>query len=147
MEKVQRIGLVTMKLVVDTNILVSFFRPNPVNLIISSFDSFKLELFIPEQAKEELLRNKSDILKYAKISLEEFNKRISQLERLLSIESKDSFNEFESQAKSLSPHDKDTPIFALALKLNCPIWSNELAFKEQSKIKIFSTKDMIELLL
>ena len=136
-----------MRLVVDTNIIVSFFRPNPVNLLISSPDFFKLELFIPEQAKEELLRNRPDILKYAKINSEEFNQKISELEELLSIESKDSFKKFEAQAKSLAPHDKDIPIFALALKLNCPIWSNELKFKEQSEIKVFSTRDMIELFL
>jgi predicted nucleic acid-binding protein len=136
-----------MKAVVDTNILVSFFKSNPVNLIISSHDSFKLELFIPEQVKEELLKNQPSILKYAKISSEEFNKRLSKLEELVSIELKDSFKEFEPQARSLSHHDKDIPVFALALKLNCPIWSNELSFKEQSKIKVFSTKDMIELFL
>ena len=136
-----------MRLIIDTNILVSFFKSNPVNLIISSHDSFKLELFIPEQVKEELLKNQPSILKYAKISSEEFNKRLSKLEELVSIELKDSFKEFEPQARSLSPHDKDIPVFALALKLNCQIWSNELSFKEQSKIKVFSTRDVIELFL
>lgn len=136
-----------MKLVVDTNILVSFFRSNPVNFIISSSNSFKLELFIPEQVKEELLKKQSDVLKYAKINSEEFNKKFSELEGLFNIEPKDSFKEFELGAKTLSPHDKDIPIFALALKLNCPIWSNEPGFKEQSEIKVFSTKDMIELFL
>ena len=36
--------------------------------------------------------------------------------------------------------------FALALKLDCPIWSNEKAFKKQSVVKAFSTSDLISFL-
>jgi len=54
------------------------------------------------------------------------------------------YEEFKKIARPLAPHksDKDIPYFALALKLNCPIWSNEPEFKEQSKIKIFNTQDL-----
>lgn len=34
--------------------------------------------------------------------------------------------------------------FALALKLNCPIWSNENLHKKQSKVKIYSTSELIK---
>jgi len=34
----------------------------------------------------------------------------------------------------------------LALKLDCPIWAQEKAFKEQSKVKIFSTSELISFL-
>jgi predicted nucleic acid-binding protein len=136
-----------MDLIVDTNILISFFRNNPVNAIISSSSSLNLKLFIPEQVREELLRKQADVLKYAKINLEEFNRKFSELEQLLDIIPKDSFKEFELPAKTISPHEKDIPLFALALKLKCPIWSNEPAFKNQSKVNVFSTRDMVELIL
>ncbi len=42
-------------------------------------------------------------------------------------------------------HDKDAPIFALALKFNCAIWSNEPSFKQQTKLPVISTRDIIEL--
>jgi len=131
-----------MKLVVDTNILVSFFRSNPVNELISK--SFNLQLFTPEYAIEELKKNKSDILKYSKLNPEQFKLKLSELIKLVKVIPKKSSKEFELQAKQLI-HDKDIPIFALALKLNSAIWSNEPAFKEQSKIPILSTRDMIEL--
>ena len=133
-----------MKLVVDTNILVSFFRDNPVNEIISKSKSFNLQLLTPEYVIDELKKNKSDVLKYSKFNSEQFKDRLSELLTFIQIIPKQSFEEFESQAKQLT-HDKDVPIFALALKLNCAIWSNEPSFKEQSKIPVLSTRDMVEL--
>ena len=36
--------------------------------------------------------------------------------------------------------------FALALRRNSPIWSNDKKLKEQNKILIYSTKDIIDIL-
>jgi len=44
------------------------------------------------------------------------------------------------------PHLEDAPLFALALTLGCPIWSNEEAFKDQKQVKIYNTADLIRLL-
>lgn len=67
----------------------------------------------------------------SKISSKQFNEVLSELFNVIKVTSHNLFKEFESKAKNLI-HDKDIPIFALALKLNCPIWSNEPGFKEQS---------------
>lgn len=136
-----------MKIVVDTNILVSFFRPNPVNELISNAQLFNLSLYMSKYNIEELKNKKQDILKYGKINEKQFLAKISELKTLIKIIPESEFKSFKSEAKQLSPHDKDIPIFALALKLNSTIWSNELAFKQQSKIKVLSTRDLIELLL
>ena len=133
-----------MKLVVDTNILVSFFRPNPVNEFISKSKFFNLQLFSSEYMIEELKKNKPDVLKYSGLNLKQFNEKLSELLLFLKLLPESSCKKFESQAKQLT-HDKDVPVFALALSLNCPIWSNEPSFKQQSKIPILSTKDMIKL--
>jgi len=135
-----------MKLVVDTNILVSFFRPSPVNEIISLSKSFNLCLFSPAYAIEELKKQgiKQAVLKYSGLNSGQFNEQLSKLLELIETIPDESFKEFESKAMQLI-HDKDVPIFALALKLNCPIWSNEPRFKRQSVVVIFSNRDMIEL--
>ena len=135
-----------MKLVVDANILVSFFRQNPVKDLFKNAKSLNISLFVSEYTIKELKKNKSDILKYSGLNAVQFEKAISELVSLLKLLPDSSYEEFESEAKKLSPHDKDIPVFALALKLNCGIWSNELAFKKQSQIKVFSTRDMIELI-
>ena len=42
-----------------------------------------------------------------------------------------------------APHAKDVPYFALALSLNCPIWSDEKSFKKQNKVEVYSTADVV----
>jgi len=135
-----------MKLVVDTNVLISFFRDNPVRFIIVNSQSLNLELHSPEHCWNELLNIKSSISKYSKLSLEQTISTFEELKNILIIVSEELAKSFESNAKRLSPHDKDSPIFALALKLSCPIWSNEPAFKQQSEVKVFNTEDLMKLL-
>ena len=130
-----------MQLVVDTNILISFFRDNPVRLIIINSDFLGLEISTPEYVIDELKKNESDVLKYSKISSVQFNEILEELKRFIKIISKQSFEQFESQAKQLI-HDKDIPLFALALKIGCAIWSNEPEFKQQSSVKVFNTEDL-----
>ena len=48
-------------------------------------------------------------------------------------------------AEKITPDPNDAEYFALALKLGCGIWSNDKKLKEQDKIKIYSTSDLIEL--
>ncbi len=135
-----------MKLVIDANILFSFFRDNPVRFIIINASLIKLQLFSPAHVLEELNKNIQDLVKYTKLSSLEISSIIEELKSVISIMPSQEYNEFGSEAKKLSPHKsgKDTPYFALALKLNCAIWSNEPAFKKQSRIKIFNTKELRE---
>ncbi len=57
------------------------------------------------------------------------------------------FKDLGSEAKQLlGKHRKDIPYFALALFLNCGIWSNEKRFKRQPRIRVFSTADLISFL-
>lgn len=133
-----------MRLVVDPNVLISFFRDNPVRFIIINSQLFNLELYSPEHCWQELLNIKSSISKYSKVPLEQIDSMFVGLKDFLIIIPDELTKEFESEAKQLI-HDKDIPVFALALKLNCPIWSNEPRLKRQFKIKIFSTSDIREL--
>ncbi|MFQ5531630.1 MAG: PIN domain-containing protein [Candidatus Nanoarchaeia archaeon] len=50
------------------------------------------------------------------------------------------------KAQNLINDVDDSPYIALALKTNCPIWSNDKGLKHQSKVKILSTEDLIEIL-
>ena len=56
------------------------------------------------------------------------------------------YKEFLADAKAVSPDPDDIDLFALALKLDCPIWAQEKAFKKQPKVKIFSTSGLISFL-
>lgn len=40
----------------------------------------------------------------------------------------------------------DTVFIALALALNCPIWSNDTDFKKQRNVKVYTTEDLLKML-
>ncbi len=137
-----------MNLVVDANLLFSFFRDNPVRFIILNSPFFNLQLFSPAHVLDELNKNIPDLIKHTKLSSSKVESIIRELKENISIIPPSEYRTFESKAKQLSPHrsNKDIPYFALALKLDCAIWSNEPSFKQQSKVKILNTKELKETL-
>ena len=50
--------------------------------------------------------------------------------------------ELEKHKEEITPDLDDMVYFALALKLNCPIWSNDKKLKQQNKIKIYHTHEL-----
>lgn len=138
-----------MMLVVDANILFSFFWRDSIvrEIILDPKFEYNLELFSPEYALLELDRHKDEICKKANITSDEFEFPRNSLEAFVKIVSTKFWKERISDAIKLFPkHPKDIPYFALALSLNCGIWSNEKRFKKQSKVKIFSTDDLLKIL-
>jgi len=130
-----------MELVVDTNILLSFFRENPVRFIIINSEFLGLKLYSPEHCWRELLNIKSSISKYSKLALEQIDLVFEELKNILVIIPDELSKSSEPEAKQLI-HDKDIPVFALALSKQSAIWSNEPLFKKQSSVKVFNTKDL-----
>ncbi|MEK6887711.1 MAG: PIN domain-containing protein [Candidatus Aenigmatarchaeota archaeon] len=137
-----------MELVVDANVLFSFFKSESTvrDIIIDPESKFGLMLYAPELMLSELDKHKSEICVKARISEEGYELSRNVLETFV----KSMPNEFwqdckEDASKLLPEHPKDTPYFALALKLGCAIWSNEKKLKWQSVVKIFSTKELLEL--
>ena len=136
-----------MKLVVNTNILFSFFRENPVRELIVNSDLFGLELFVPKYAFSELRNNKPDLAKYSGINKDkELEFAISTLELFVEVKPSEFFEEFKAESVQISPHAKDAPFFALALKLDSAIWSNEPRLKRQSRVKVYNTGELRKLL-
>lgn len=133
-----------MELVVDTNILVSFFRKSPVRTVLLNPNVFNLRLYTPEHSFKELLNVKSSISKYSSLPVEHLTLIFEELQKCVIIIPDELSKEFEQEAMSLSPHDKDIPIFTLALRLKCAIWSNEPAFNKQSAIQVFNTRDLLK---
>jgi predicted nucleic acid-binding protein len=58
------------------------------------------------------------------------------------------FKEFVPKAeKMLSGHIKDVPYLALALKLECPIFSGDKVLKRLSPVRVFSPRELLDSLL
>ena len=137
-----------MFLIVDDSILFSFFNPDSARrLIIESAPTLGFELISPDFAFNELAKDKEEIQKYSEINELEFIILFSLLEKKIESFSEVAYKEFLAEANRISPHStqtKDDPYFALALSLNCAIWSDEKSFKQQSKVKVYSTSELLK---
>jgi len=47
--------------------------------------------------------------------------------------------------RRVSPDINDVLYLALALKLNCPVWSNDRKLKNQNAVRIYSTQEIIRI--
>jgi len=142
-----------MNFVVDSNVLFTFFWKSSVFEDISSRE--KITLFSPEFALEELDKYSSEIIRKSGLTKERFDRRKRELAEKVSFipldEYSDLFKQAESLANKFSKEQKtefleDIDFFTLALKLDCPIWTNDRLFKRQSEVSVLTTKEMIELL-
>jgi len=131
-----------MELVVDTNVLMTFFWKNSFTKRI--FFDERFEFFSPEYSLEEINSYESEILKKAKISLNEFKRLRRELAIYIEFIPVEEYREFLKKAARL-PDKKDIDFFALALKLKMPIWSNDRHLKEQSMVPVFTTEELVEL--
>ena len=109
------------------------------------FVSNKLQLIAPEFMLIEFLNNKEEILSKTHRTEEEFSRLLSIFERRIKFIAQEEFNEFVPKALKLFPeHPKDMPYLALALKFNCPVWSEEKLLKKQSEAEVFNTKELFK---
>ena len=136
-------------IVIDANILFSFFKSSSERRrLIEELPNLGCNLISPEFAFRELLGNEDRIKKFGKVNELAFKFLFSLLELKIESFSESVYKEFLSEANKISPHSdstEDDSYFALSLAFNkCPIWSDEEAFKNQSKVKIFNTKELIE---
>lgn len=136
-----------MKLVIDANELFSSIIAKGKGRLTKKLRilfSDKVKIFAPRELLKELDRNKEEIRQKSGFSEIDFNVFVGLLELNIEfIPSKD-FSDKLPEAKEISPNDKDVPYFALALKLDSAIWSGDKAFKQQSRVKVFNTKDLIK---
>ena len=132
-----------MDLVIDANILFAALIKESVTkeLILSN----GINLFAPEFLFEEFYKYKEEILKKTNRSLEEFDEIFMILTNIITLIPEEEFCLFLEKARSISPDENDSVYFALALKLNCAIWSNDKKLKNQDRIRVYSTQDLIEI--
>ncbi len=132
-----------MKFVVDANVLFSALIKQ--NIITELLLDLPLNLYAPEFILEEFEKHKQEILSKTKRSEQELDEILEVFKEIINFISKEEFEAFINRAEEISPDSNDTEYLALALRLNCPIWSNDKRLKEQKIIKICSTKELLEL--
>jgi predicted nucleic acid-binding protein len=133
---------VAMRLIVDTNILFSYFWEYSVTRkILMSRD---MELFSPEFALEEINKYRNEIIDKNNLTDEGFEQvrfDVAIAVKFVPLE------EYSSELKRVRfcPDQNDIDFFALAIKMKLPIWSNDAKLKGQKKVKIMATEELLEM--
>jgi len=143
-----------MKLVVDANILFSFFKSDstPRELILDPEFEYNLELFAPELVLKEVGKHKSDICSRFSLASKDFSVMFSSLKLFVKTVKRNVFeSSFPRAEEVLSENVKDVPYAALAFWFkdrgdDISVWSNDRGLKvlEEHGIRVFSTKELVE---
>ena len=133
-----------MFVVIDANELFSLLiRGNKLSKEI--FLSKSIKLIAPEFILEEFTNNKDELLSKAHRTETEFSEVLSVFKDRTELIPKEEFKEFLSKAKELFPeHTKDVPYLALALKFDCPLWTEEKLLKKQPFVKVLNTAELFD---
>ncbi len=137
-------GLFNMQLVADTNILFTFFWENSFTKGILLDQDYRF--FSPEHALNEINNHINEIKVKTNISDEKFKELRKDLAICVEFIPIEEYKDFLEESFNLLPaHADDIDFIALALKLNLPIWSNDPHLKEQKRIKVYTTKELVDL--
>ncbi|MBI5223352.1 hypothetical protein HY990_02935 [Candidatus Micrarchaeota archaeon] len=130
-----------MDLVVDANIFFAALVKDgtTIDLLLEP----EIHLFAPEFLFEEIEKHMIEILKKTNRSQKEFNEIFEILKLKITVIPKEEFEGFLEEASKISPDPNDSIYFALALRLDSAIWTNERKLKDQNRIKIYNTKDLL----
>lgn len=88
-------------------------------------------------------------MKKTKLSEGDFNALLMLLQRHVHLVSNEKYNHMIALAEeTLKDIDvTDSPFLALALTLKCSIWSNDMHFKKQKKVRVYTTAEIIKTII
>ena len=130
-----------MRLVADTNILFSFFNERSAARELSLLP--ELDVYSPDFSLGEIEKHKPEVLKRFSLSEAQFELIKRFLRIVIKFPKEQEYSKFLAEANTVSPDPDDIDFFSLALKLNCPLWSEDKALKKQSRIRVLNTKELI----
>ena len=130
-------------IVIDANILFASLIKHGVTAKLLFSENYRY--FAPEFLFEEFSKYKKIILKKTHRSSEEFETYLNIMKNRIEIISITQITPFLKKAAEISPDPKDSVYLALAIKLDCDLWSNDRILKEkQSVVKIITTSEMLQ---
>jgi len=133
-----------MDFVVDANILFAALIKDSVTADL--FVQEEIRLFAPEFIFREFEKYHATIMAKTDRSESDFEHFMVILLKRIHVVPREEFDSHISQAKKTSPDIKDVPYFALAMKKNIPIWSNDKQLESQDLVVVYSTSKLIEII-
>ncbi|MFN3487811.1 MAG: PIN domain-containing protein [Emticicia sp.] len=129
------------KIVIDTNIIFSILRTGGVHKVKVLFDTF-YEIYAPQFIMVELFHHKERIINNAKISeLEVYELLDNVLQRIRFVNNDFISNQsyFRAFNYCKDVDEKDIPFVALAIELQCELWTNDDKLKIGLEAKGFNS--------
>ena len=136
-----------MKLVIDTNIIISAIVKDSLTrkVLLSSY----FEFYTPDIAFQELERHSDLLIKKTDLDHEKLVNIIELIKDSVNIVRSERFDDHISIAfdEMRCVDESDAPFLALALSFsNDGIWSNDKHFQRQELVKCWTTQEMLEVL-
>ena len=132
-----------MKITVDANILFACLIKDSTTREL--FLNPALFLFAPEFIVDEFARHLVEVRKKSGLSNEELYRLVDKVLGQLVLLSDKDLKPFLPAAASLVDDPKDWLYISCALYENTIIWSHDLDFGTQKRIRIISTKELINI--
>ena len=135
-----------MLLVVDVNVIFSALIKRGNSFIVFEKNRLfkKMEFIAPEFMFSELDSKMERLVKETNLTKNELDEAILFIKKQITIAPTSEFIDKLAEATELN--FKDSPYLALALKFECPIFSGDKRLKEQTKVKIISPRELLDLL-
>jgi predicted nucleic acid-binding protein len=132
-----------MRLVVDANrIFAALLRDSTTRKILVERE---LNFYTPQFAIEEIFEHIDELQAKTGLSKAVITQKLEELITLSEIHiiSPVETKPFLKEAKEISPDPDDEEYVALALKMNCPIWSEDKELKAIKKVEVINTKELM----
>lgn len=105
----------------------------------------KFNLVAPAYMLEELKKHKEEIIQKSKLPREVIENDLDFVTENIDFISKSEYKDkIEEARKILKNHDKDIDYLALALKLNCNIFSGDKKFKQLCPDRVRNPKELLD---
>ncbi|WP_456478242.1 PIN domain-containing protein [Geoglobus ahangari] len=135
-----------MEVVVDTNVIISALLRDGLTRRLILLAPF--EMYTVPFVRLEIEKHRKELLSRAKIESDAFELLMDAIFSRIKIVDPEFIEPFRKKAiEILRDVDiYDAPFLALAMALNCPIWSNDGDLKKQSVVRVYTTREIVELL-
>ena len=139
-----------MRFVVDANVVVSSLIAGGVSFRVFALNSVlnKFEFIAPDFLISETEKHIPELFEETRLPGNIFFDTLNFLFEEIDVIPSEEFREFVPESeKILSTHLKDVPYLALALKLNCPIFSGDKVLRRLSPVKVRNPRELLDILL
>lgn len=135
-----------MEIVVDTNVIISALLRDGLTRKLLLLHPF--EFYTVSYAKIEIEKHRNELFSKSKLDEDAFQYLMDSIFGKIQVVEPELIKPYKEKAIEIMKmiDVSDAPFIALALHLNCPIWSNDKHFKEQNVVRTYTTKEIMALL-